>query len=1169
MFAPACSGFSKVKHLSRRDFVHAGCTVAAATLTPSIIDKAEAYFPHGVVASTVNNNRVTINPDNGYANLAKGFTWNVDPTNQSSDGYPVTTPSVAWLANISMPAGYYGNFVWKWSGQGSQQLQCGPAICVSTNTTILPSTFLSNGDFAGGSLTIIGQSAPRTVLAFGWNIQSISQGTSNGSGGFLIRVNVKSGYLALGGGNGSTIQIAGCNSNTGANNTGTSTWTITNSTPASAYFELAGSLFTNAQASAAGQAYYAAINLDLYMYNSGTFSGMSNLVWCESANETPIANGQIVDPVLVTQLQTLMGTPGGVGRGNPGWLRFMNQSQVLGSSFEGDFAQRCPSTYLYYPASQGQFRNGYWVGSITNGGSDAYTCSNPSFSTSSGWTGAYQDGEIVQGQWVTTNTGVNPTIAVGGRATVPIFNQYFYPQLISFSQPAGGQTVASGTYNSGTGAVSLTLAAGVSGATIASGDSITVTLTGTGSVATINGAYTATAGTTGTTVNFTAATGLTLTITGGTFRDHTAGNGLTIAIQFSAPWTSPQLHGGTPYVFTYTTSTSGHFGDDTVFASTLAANIDFAIGNDATLAAGGIDHGNAGGGQVIIVPQPAQAGALTITYSSGPNIYTIIRINPSAFTSGHNVTLIYKYLLGGFVLSSVPGLLQSLPYEWIAQLCNQVNANCWYNFGDTKGAFVTAVTNFFAPNSGNFNSGLKFGFEPWNEIWDSAGNPVYGFLNILGEILSIGNVSSNSAVYSYAALRTVQYSALARAAWASGGGVANNFYVFQPSQVGAGVSGASFDQYQLQGANLNYNTKTVLASYGGLNGVAGSTAPVSTNYAASPNRPIDITNATGCAPYWGCPFLGGNDPTASNINGTVAQNATMLAPALNYANGSTATAFAEMVSMFTTNVSGPSGSGLAGFEPGGYYVGTIFPQEETLCASYDNSVSTGVRYNSLPNLAQMHYEGGPQWGCGVNGVNGINSVNAADIAALAARFIALGWGTSSPNLSSYTLTGNPTVSSGTYNSGTGQVVLTLATAIADSGATDSVVMSLTGTGSISSLNGTFTAAITNGGITVTYTAATGLTVTITGGTVLDITAGATELATKLVTLWQAWKYDASYGNFIQTYYYAALTTISGANRETRGAQYLMGGQNQWCLWPGGYSAPNQYTSYNAIANYNA
>ena len=72
--------------------------------------------------------------------------------------------------------------------------------------------------------------------------------------------------------------------------------------------------------------------------------------------------------------------------------------------------------------------------------------------------------------------------------------------------------VASGTYNSGTGAVSLTLGADVG---LTNGSSVTIqSLYGTGAISSLNGTWTATAGTGGTTLNYTAATGLTLTIGG-------------------------------------------------------------------------------------------------------------------------------------------------------------------------------------------------------------------------------------------------------------------------------------------------------------------------------------------------------------------------------------------------------------------------------------------------------------------------------------------------------------------------------------------------------------------------------------------------------------------------------------------------------------------------------
>lgn len=74
-------------------------------------------------------------------------------------------------------------------------------------------------------------------------------------------------------------------------------------------------------------------------------------------------------------------------------------------------------------------------------------------------------------------------------------------------------TISSGTYTTGTGAVSLTTAA-AHGLTV--GDSVTIaSAAGTGSFAAINGTFTATTGTTGSTLNFTVSATLTMTITGG------------------------------------------------------------------------------------------------------------------------------------------------------------------------------------------------------------------------------------------------------------------------------------------------------------------------------------------------------------------------------------------------------------------------------------------------------------------------------------------------------------------------------------------------------------------------------------------------------------------------------------------------------------------------------
>jgi hypothetical protein len=78
---------------------------------------------------------------------------------------------------------------------------------------------------------------------------------------------------------------------------------------------------------------------------------------------------------------------------------------------------------------------------------------------------------------------------------------------------------------------------------------------------------------------------------------------------------------------------------------------------------------------------------------------------------------------------------------------------------------------------------------------------------------------------------------------------------------------------------------------------------------------------------------------------------------------------------------------------------------------------------------------------------------------------------------------------------------------------------------------------------------------------------------------QAWKYDvdnngtpfnsSSYKNMIKTYYYGAIFTTSGTNREVHAGQYGYSGVNWGLMWLT-YNTPGAfYTNYNALAEYNA
>lgn len=1039
------------------------------------------------IGTTINNNaRAVINvpPGNIWANLAKGFLWGgawgagPDPANSNSSGYPTSSPATDWGCNPAMPLGYFGSIVWKWTNIGTMNF-IGASMIVSScpaNSIDLLGAATSGaisgnvqfGAYAGNPSP---PTSPRIVFQFGWNIQSISQGASNGLGGNYIRINIPTGYFLNGSYAGMQVLISGANVNTGANSA--TPWTVIPNDAQS--FDLAGSVFTNAQAGAAGTAVFPGNNLALKLTAGGTFGSgatqMSNLVVCAgTANETAITNGAITDPVLINQFKYLMNS---ATRGKPGWLRFMDLSNVQGS-YDADFNQRWPANFLYYPGSGGagaRFVAGYYAGSITNTGSgsgfsDVYTCTNPSNSG----TGAYVDGEIIQGSRSATNSGVNPALSVTvtgvSRGIKPIIGSSpIIPFKFNFSaSPASGGLTMQWTFT----AAYLAGLPGVSGTTY--------TLT-----------YTTSAGATGTVAlsgtNQITVSGLTGTLGVGQNLNSVGGD-------FQNPMviTSIGSTGGGNGVYTVnnTTNLSSTPVAFQVFADTspvngLNYNIQQCILGSPTLSssAASIQVTNSGG--ISIFPPTAQAGRLSIAYTSGPAICTVVTMNASAIAAG-NGTFIYNWLLDAFLDYGSNGILQSVPYEAFVEMCNLTGSHGWFNWPVTRGANVTAVTNFFATN---LNSGLKFGTETGNEVWNS-GAGVYN--QYIGIGSSLGwSVGDGEAILSYAGLRTIQYAALSRAAWASAGRVPSDHYILSMSQVSDFTLANNTPVYQWAGQDLNTSVFPFYASYGQLNGV-GTIPTGGSGYNQAGNRPIDVSDAIGYAPYWGSPWWCGQAPPAQGIfgiTGTVAVNAPWLQASLDFTNGNFATAYASLVNQFNGTTGRSDGLnanvaivlGTANTTPSGVLYYTVFNGFESIAAHYDNSVSAGLRYNGLPNLGIMHYEGGPQWGMGADANNGVNSVNSADIAALATQMTNLGW-----NVSAYTVSG---------------------------------------------------------------------------------TDNKTECATQVITMAQAWKYDASYKGLIKTSYYGMLASISGVHREVHPAQY--GYQaNNWGLFPISYSAGNQYTSYDAI-----
>ena len=356
-----------------------------------------------------NSNRVTVNvPPSCWLNLAKGSAPLIDPNNASPDGYPKTTPASSWIFQSARPpAGYFGSYVWKWTGQGSMQI-AGTAILVSAGGGGgYQGLAYPQGDLST-NVTIVSQADPNVTFQFGYLIQSIGPGASNGAGGNLIRIAVKTNFLNNGMAAGDHGHHRGQRQHHRSEHRLEPAVKTTIAVDPS-HFDLQGSTYTNAQAGAAGSAVYAPVQIAFYFSAGGTYgtgaTQMKDLVFCRAADESAITAGQYMDNVLIGQLQYLMNS---AGQSDKGWLRFMDQSAVQGG-FECDFSQRTPVTYVSWSATR--WCDGYWINNIANA-SDALTCSNPSNSGS----GAYVDGEVVQGNISAANTTRNPTLAITGRA---------------------------------------------------------------------------------------------------------------------------------------------------------------------------------------------------------------------------------------------------------------------------------------------------------------------------------------------------------------------------------------------------------------------------------------------------------------------------------------------------------------------------------------------------------------------------------------------------------------------------------------------------------------------------------------------------------------------------------------------------------------------------------
>ena len=204
--------------------------------------------------------------------------------------------------------------------------------------------------------------------------------------------------------------------------------------------------------------------------------------------------------------------------------------------------------------------------------------------------------------------------AIGTAVAWDYTNEQLEPYVsatVSGGTYATATTISSGTYVSATGLTTLTTNAAHG---LLPGDPFTLSgMTGTGSFASLNGSFVAGAGTTGSTLVFTAGTMLTLTITGGDLG--TVG----VTLTTSAP------HGllpGDTFVAALTGSGSSALnGTQVATAGTTGSTLNFvaASGGTITISGGAVSNGTALPVKVLDV----QSGnSMTVVYDSVTGLAT-------------------------------------------------------------------------------------------------------------------------------------------------------------------------------------------------------------------------------------------------------------------------------------------------------------------------------------------------------------------------------------------------------------------------------------------------------------------------------------------------------------------------------------------------------------------
>jgi hypothetical protein len=404
---------------SRRKFLQGASTVAAGlSAIPAFSSKSRAAAQRKTLGKSVLN----MNYATGvFLNIAKGFgsfaKHSLAVSNFNNDGYPVGILANSYGGNVNLLPNYFDHYITKWKGMAGFQLSVQlPTIVYSGGKGVFGISPFNRGTYSGAP-TFLNNANQSVEWAFGTLITGISTDLATGFLKFNTPAStsafLKSGLrcklnniVGLGAGPNSdgswTIQTGDSKGNFLVQGTSTIS-------PSSLTLQKAG-----------GPGVQSEVIIDITSLNPqvavifpnsipgrGTIKyAFSDFVWCKATDLVDLDAGYEVSRTIIDSIKAL----------NPRYLRFMDWQAAQASYSDINFVQ--PATALIY--DQSVSHNNLVGASPTNTG-DAYSCGNPANSVSKGWTGAYQDGEIVQLVAPAANSAGQPTLNVGGRGPAPIY----------------------------------------------------------------------------------------------------------------------------------------------------------------------------------------------------------------------------------------------------------------------------------------------------------------------------------------------------------------------------------------------------------------------------------------------------------------------------------------------------------------------------------------------------------------------------------------------------------------------------------------------------------------------------------------------------------------------------------------------------------------------------